>query len=104
MNEYGDYDDDFDPVGPVGGLMTADDQPFFLQPHDDMLPQDVDFDDPAVVALPRVLLMGPRRSGKTSIQVCVCARACVAVQMKTVPVSGLAHFLFCYCFPVTDSA
>lgn len=28
----------------------------------------VDFDDPAVSDLPRVLLMGPRRSGKTSVQ------------------------------------
>lgn len=29
----------------------------------------VDFEDPKIAALPRVLLMGPRRSGKTSIQV-----------------------------------
>jgi hypothetical protein len=77
MNEYGDYDDDFDRVGGGGGLMTSsDDQPFFLQPHEDVLPQDIDFDDPAVVALPRVLLMGPRRSGKTSIQVCVLCVCC----------------------------
>jgi hypothetical protein len=34
-----------------------------------LLQPDVDFDDPAVAALPRVLLMGPRRGGKTSIQV-----------------------------------
>jgi hypothetical protein len=31
---------------------------------------DVDFDDPIVAALPRVLLMGPRRGGKTSVLVC----------------------------------
>lgn len=31
--------------------------------------QDVDFDDPQIASLPRVLLMGPRRGGKTSIQV-----------------------------------
>ena len=31
--------------------------------------QDVDFDDPKIASLPRVLLMGPRRGGKTSIQV-----------------------------------
>mmetsp|Transcript_15211 Transcript_15211/g.23663 ORF Transcript_15211/g.23663 Transcript_15211/m.23663 type:complete len:455 (-) Transcript_15211:183-1547(-) len=30
--------------------------------------QDIDFDDPKIANLPRVLLMGPRRSGKTSIQ------------------------------------
>ena len=29
----------------------------------------VDFDDPNISSLPRVLLMGPRRGGKTSIQV-----------------------------------
>jgi hypothetical protein len=30
---------------------------------------DVNFDDPKIANLPRVLLMGPRRAGKTSIQV-----------------------------------
>lgn len=29
----------------------------------------VDFEDPAIASLPRVLLMGPRRAGKSSIQV-----------------------------------
>lgn len=67
MNEYGDFDDDFDQVG---GLGQQPEEPLFLQPDEDLLQQDVDFDDPAVAALPRVLLMGPRRGGKTSIQVC----------------------------------
>lgn len=31
--------------------------------------EDVDFDDPRIANLPRILLMGPRRAGKTSIQV-----------------------------------
>lgn len=31
---------------------------------------DIDFDDPRIANLPRILLMGPRRAGKTSIQVC----------------------------------
>jgi hypothetical protein len=31
--------------------------------------QDIDFDDQKIASLPRVLLMGPRRGGKTSIQV-----------------------------------
>jgi Ras-related GTP-binding protein C/D len=49
------------------------------QPEDDPLlgvaqgqpgrSMDVNFDDPRVANLPRVLLMGPRRGGKTSIQV-----------------------------------
>ena len=29
----------------------------------------VDFNDPKIASLPRILLMGPRRGGKTSIQV-----------------------------------
>jgi len=66
MNEYGDYDDDFDQAG--GLLQDDDDEPLFLQEDLQQQP-DVDFEDPAVAALPRVLLMGPRRGGKTSIQV-----------------------------------
>lgn len=31
--------------------------------------QEVDFDDPKINTLPKILLMGPRRGGKTSIQV-----------------------------------
>ena len=31
--------------------------------------QEVDFDDPKIASLPKILLMGPRRGGKTSIQV-----------------------------------
>ena len=30
----------------------------------------IDFNDPKIASLPRILLMGPRRGGKTSIQVC----------------------------------
>lgn len=30
--------------------------------------QEVDFDDPKIASLPKILLMGPRRGGKTSIQ------------------------------------
>jgi len=41
--------------------------------------QEVDFDDPKIASLPKILLMGPRRGGKTSIQVrfktCVVGRA-----------------------------
>jgi len=31
----------------------------------------IDFNDPNIARLPRILLMGPRRGGKTSIQVSV---------------------------------
>ena len=30
---------------------------------------DINFDDPKIATLPKILLMGPRRGGKTSIQV-----------------------------------
>lgn len=47
-----------------------DEEPLFLQrePEPSSL-QNVNFDDPEIKKLPRVLLMGPRRSGKTSVQV-----------------------------------
>lgn len=32
-------------------------------------PMDINVDDPKIASLPRLLLMGPRRGGKTSIQV-----------------------------------
>ena len=35
----------------------------------DAVDDEIDFDDPRVANLPRILLMGPRRAGKTSIQV-----------------------------------
>lgn len=33
-------------------------------------PMDVNFDDPRIASMPKILLMGPRRGGKSSIQVC----------------------------------
>jgi len=39
-----------------------------LLPKEDPRPV-VNFEDPEIASLPRILLMGPRRSGKTSIQV-----------------------------------
>lgn len=35
----------------------------------DAVYDEVDFDDPRIANLPRILMMGPRRAGKTSIQV-----------------------------------
>ena len=32
-------------------------------------PIDINFEDPKIASMPRILLMGPRRGGKTSIQV-----------------------------------
>lgn len=39
-----------------------------LSPSTEPMPV-VNFEDPEISSLPRILLMGPRRSGKTSIQV-----------------------------------
>lgn len=66
MNEYEEYNE-FTAAGDQHeyiGEASTDQQPI---PEQDA----VDFDDPDVAALPRVLLMGPRRGGKTSIQVCI---------------------------------
>jgi hypothetical protein len=49
---------------------------------DDDEEEDFDFDDPRIANLPRILMMGPRRAGKTSIQVrtrrrrYLCVRVC----------------------------
>jgi hypothetical protein len=71
MNEY-QYNE-FDHQDAV--LLQQDQEPLFLQHEmmmNDVLQQPaVDFDDPTVSSLPRVLLMGPRRGGKTSIQVLI---------------------------------
>lgn len=42
----------------------------------------IDFNDPKIASLPRILLMGPRRGGKTSIQV------------RIVQLRGFSHHLF----------
>jgi hypothetical protein len=64
MNDYDTYEDVFD--------TAADDKsPLFLPTAVEEPLISIDFEDPAIAALPRVLLMGPRRGGKTSIQVCL---------------------------------
>ena len=63
MNNYEDYDD----FHHEQVLPSPPDEPLLTEAPP--LQTDVDFDDPIVAALPRVLLMGPRRGGKTSIQV-----------------------------------
>ena len=64
-NDYGAYDA-YDYVGTTAdapeddGLLVVPGQP---------RPMDINFDDPKIASMPRILLMGPRRGGKTSIQV-----------------------------------
>jgi hypothetical protein len=69
MNDYDAYDDDYvdssHQNNNVGGSLMND----MLQLTNEHQQPEVDFDDPSIAALPRILLMGPRRAGKTSIQV-----------------------------------
>jgi hypothetical protein len=65
MNEYSD-DDGYDMH--TGGEMGDDEGPLFLSGQE-AFAASVNFDDPEIASLPRVLLMGPRRGGKTSVQV-----------------------------------
>ena len=64
-DEYGGYDSyDF-----VGSGDAHDDEGMLLVPGQPGRPADANFDDPKVASMPKILLMGPRRGGKTSIQV-----------------------------------
>jgi hypothetical protein len=81
MNDYDDYEDEYNANS---NALVQTDEPLLLPTDVTAMHQqsNVDFEDPAVVALPRILLMGPRRGGKTSIQVCcrvvvVCQCVCV---------------------------
>jgi len=91
-NDYGDSDQQGARVGPSGVSGYGDygyDQPNVSsnEVNGDVLPgqdgdmdhedgssvsdaadDEIDFDDPRIANLPRILLMGPRRAGKTSIQ------------------------------------
>ncbi len=79
---YGDYgygeptDDD------LNGMLPGQDDDDIVDVHghgdveggssvgvSDAVEDEIDFDDPRIANLPRILLMGPRRAGKTSIQV-----------------------------------
>ena len=66
MNDYGQYD-----VYDNPDREAANEGPLFLDDEVENAEEKVDFDDPAIASLPRVMLMGPRRAGKTSIQVSV---------------------------------
>jgi|UPI000581A864 hypothetical protein len=70
--DYSSFNEVVEDIG-EGGLMDTDLQsggggPLFLANSTHDTTDAVDFDDPQIAALPRVLLMGPRRGGKTSIQ------------------------------------
>ena len=67
-SNYGGATGVLDPALEDGGLADSSlllSQSQLLQ----VTANDVDFEDPEIAALPRVLLMGPRRGGKTSIEV-----------------------------------
>ena len=73
MNDYEAYED----VVFESTDRLEEKEPLFLPQTAEEPLVSVDFEDPAIASLPRVLLMGPRRGGKTSIQVrflnvCMC--------------------------------
>ncbi len=62
---YGDPSNENGVVGSGGDVDEGDDG----SSVSDALDDEIDFNDPRIANLPRILLMGPRRAGKTSIQV-----------------------------------
>ena len=56
------------PVDLIGGSMDDQDGLMGLE-NSNRTTATIDFNDPKIASLPRILLMGPRRGGKTSIQV-----------------------------------
>jgi len=65
-NEYSAYDS-YDYVGTTADV--SEDDGLLLVPGQPGRAMDINFDDPRIASMPRILLMGPRRGGKTSIQV-----------------------------------
>jgi hypothetical protein len=63
-NEYSSYDA-YDYVGDD----APEDDGLLVVPGQPGRPMDINFDDPKIASMPKILLMGPRRGGKTSIQV-----------------------------------
>jgi hypothetical protein len=67
MNDYDAYGDD-DDYGDNHSHTNMTGNDLLQLSNEQQLPE-IEFDDPSIAALPRILLMGPRRGGKTSIQV-----------------------------------
>ena len=74
-NDYNAYDD-YDYVGPTVTEAPEDDAMLAGQPGRHI---DINFEDPKIASMPRILLMGPRRGGKTSIQVGLGVEECCCV-------------------------
>lgn len=70
-NEYSAYDT-YDYVGTTPNETLDDESGLLLVPGGitgSNRAMDINFDDPKIASMPKILLMGPRRGGKTSIQV-----------------------------------
>lgn len=75
-NEYNSYDA-YDYVSGTTNEPLDDESGLLLVPGGmvgSTRAMDVNFEDPKVANMPKILLMGPRRGGKTSIQVSECYR------------------------------
>jgi hypothetical protein len=70
-NEYSAYDT-YDYVGTTPNETVDDEAGLLLVPGGIMgssRAMDINFEDPKIASMPKILLMGPRRGGKTSVQV-----------------------------------
>jgi hypothetical protein len=70
-NEYSAYDS-YDYVGGAANEPLDDESGMLMVPgagRDSTRTLDINFDDPKIASMPKILLMGPRRGGKSSIQV-----------------------------------
>ena len=69
MQSGGEYG--YDGYGDYGGSTTdqLDEEGLLVVPGQPGRFIDVNYDDPKISSMPKILLMGPRRGGKTSIQV-----------------------------------
>lgn len=70
ISAYDDYND-YQQQNDAGMLIVegGDSAPMDMIGMDGTPAASIDFNDPKIASLPRILLMGPRRGGKTSIQV-----------------------------------
>jgi hypothetical protein len=68
--------------GAVSDHQLDDDHGLLVVPGQPGRLMDINYEDPKIAAMPKILLMGPRRGGKTSIQVrgwCCCVLLCCVV-------------------------
>ena len=82
------------PAAMIGGIMEDEDGLTGLENSNVAA---IDFNDPKIASLPRILLMGPRRGGKTSIQVRAVKYESFSVRIRRPPLWFSLSSVSCYC-------